>query len=70
VAPSAVRKTSETIPITDTEELTRRFGFEIDNAFESMELATGASPAWDHAAFPGRQTDARFSSAPASTISA
>jgi peptide chain release factor 3 len=34
----------ETIPMTDTAELTKRFGFELTTAFESMELATGASP--------------------------
>jgi hypothetical protein len=53
----------ETIPVTDTEELTKRFGFEIDTAFESMELATGASPTWDHAAFlAGKQTPVFFGS--------
>jgi peptide chain release factor 3 len=53
----------ETIPITDTEELTRRFGFEIDNAFESMELATGASPTFDKEAFlAGKQTPVFFGS--------
>nr|MBP8136401.1 peptide chain release factor 3 [Rhodoferax sp.] len=53
----------ETIPITNTEELTKRFKFEIDAAFESMELATGASPEWDHAAFlAGKQTPVFFGS--------
>jgi peptide chain release factor 3 len=53
----------ETIPVTDTETLTKRFGFEIDAAFESMELATGASPTWDHAAFlAGKQTPVFFGS--------
>ncbi len=53
----------ETIPITNTEELTKRFGFEIDAAFESMELATGASPAFDKEAFlAGKQTPVFFGS--------
>ncbi len=53
----------ELIPVTDTETLTRRFHFEIDAAFESMELAVGASPAWDHAAFlAGKQTPVFFGS--------
>ena len=53
----------ETIPITDTAELTKRFGFEIDNAFESMELATGASPTFDKEAFlAGKQTPVFFGS--------
>ncbi len=53
----------EAIPITDTEELTKRFGFEIDAAFESMELATGASPTFDREAFlAGKQTPVFFGS--------
>ena len=53
----------ETIPVTDTEELTKRFGFEIDAAFESMELATGASPTFDREAFlAGKQTPVFFGS--------
>ncbi len=53
----------ETIPVTDTEELTKRFGFEIDTAFESMELATGASPTFDREAFlAGKQTPVFFGS--------
>ncbi|MBP9905195.1 MAG: peptide chain release factor 3, partial [Rhodoferax sp.] len=53
----------ESIPITDTETLTQRFGFEIDAAFESMELATGASPTFDANAFlAGKQTPVFFGS--------
>jgi peptide chain release factor 3 len=53
----------ESIPITDTAALTQRFGFEIDAAFESMELATGASPSFDRAAFlAGKQTPVFFGS--------
>jgi peptide chain release factor 3 len=41
----------------------KRFGHEFETAIDSMELATGASPAWDHAAFPGRpQTPVFFGS--------
>jgi peptide chain release factor 3 len=53
----------ETIPITDTAALTERFKFEIDAAFESMELATGASPSFDREAFlAGKQTPVFFGS--------
>jgi peptide chain release factor 3 len=53
----------ESIPVTDTEALTKRFGFEIDAAFESMELATGASPTFDAEAFlAGKQTPVFFGS--------
>jgi peptide chain release factor 3 len=53
----------ETIPITDTDTLTQRFKFEIDAAFESMELATGASPSFDREAFlAGKQTPVFFGS--------
>ncbi|MBL0421732.1 peptide chain release factor 3 [Ramlibacter sp. AW1] len=53
----------ETIPLADTATLQARFGGEWDAAAESMELATGASPEWDHAAFlAGRQTPVFFGS--------
>jgi peptide chain release factor 3 len=53
----------ETLPLTDTAALAGRFGAEYDDAAESMELATGASPTWDHAAFlAGRQTPVFFGS--------
>jgi peptide chain release factor 3 len=54
----------DTIPLTDSAELHRRFGSEYDAAAESMELAAGASPDWDHAAFlAARQTPVFFGSA-------
>src|SRR5690606_16775155 len=47
----------DTVPLTDAAELHRRFGAEYDAAAESMELAAGASPDWDRAAFlAARQT--------------
>ncbi len=53
----------ETIPLTDTAALRARFGSEFDAAMESMELAVGASPAWDHDAFlAGKQTPVFFGS--------
>jgi len=53
----------EAIPVTDTEALTQRFGFEMDAAFESMELATGASPTFDaEAVLAGKQTPVFFGS--------
>ena len=53
----------ETIPLTDTATLTERFRYEIDAAFESMELATGASPSFDREAFlAGKQTPVFFGS--------
>jgi peptide chain release factor 3 len=54
----------DTIPLTDTGELERRFGSEYGHAAESMELAAGASPEWDHAAFlAAKQTPVFFGSA-------
>lgn len=53
----------ETIPLADTDKLRARFGAEFDSALESMELATGASPEWDHEAFlAGKQTPVFFGS--------
>ena len=53
----------ENIPLTEVDTLRKRFGAEFDAALESMELATGASPAWDHAAFlAGKQTPVFFGS--------
>src|SRR5688572_5055447 len=53
----------ETIPLTETDALRRRFEGEWDAAAESMELAAGASPTWDHAAFlEARQTPVFFGS--------
>ncbi|PZQ58383.1 MAG: peptide chain release factor 3, partial [Variovorax paradoxus] len=53
----------ETIPLTERDTLRARFGAEFDSAMESMELATGASPAWDKEAFlGGKQTPVFFGS--------
>ena len=52
-----------TIPLTEHATLLKRFGSEYESALESMELATGASPAWDHEAFlAGKQTPVFFGS--------
>ena len=52
-----------TIPLSDNAELLKRFGHEFEIAHDSMELATGASPTWDHAAFlAGKQTPVFFGS--------
>ncbi|MEY3475062.1 MAG: hypothetical protein RL087_1520 [Pseudomonadota bacterium] len=53
----------ETIPLTDTVALKARFGSEYEAAHESMELAAGASPEWDHQAFlDAKQTPVFFGS--------
>ncbi len=53
----------ETIPLTEADRLRARFGQAFDDAMESMELATGASPAWDHEAFlAGKLTPVFFGS--------
>jgi peptide chain release factor 3 len=53
----------DTVPLNDAASLAQRFGNEWTTAIESMELATGASPAWDHAAFlAGKQTPVFFGS--------
>jgi peptide chain release factor 3 len=53
-----------TVPLSDTAELKRRFEGEYDAAADSMELAAGASPDWDHAAFlAAKQTPVFFGSA-------
>ncbi|SFD43757.1 peptide chain release factor 3 [Paracidovorax konjaci] len=53
----------EAIPLTDADALRARFGSTFDEALESMELAVGASPAWDHEAFlAGKQTPVFFGS--------
>ena len=52
-----------TMPLSDQANLLKRFGHEFETAMESMELATGASPTWDHAAFlAGKQTPVFFGS--------
>lgn len=54
----------DTIPLRDTAALKARFEAEYDAAAESMELAAGASPEWDHAAFlAAKQTPVFFGSA-------
>ncbi len=53
----------DTVPLNDASSLEKRFGHEWTNAMESMELAVGASPTWDHAAFlAGKQTPVFFGS--------
>jgi peptide chain release factor 3 len=53
----------DTVPLNDASSLEQRFGHEWTSAMESMELAVGASPAWDHAAFlAGKQTPVFFGS--------
>jgi peptide chain release factor 3 len=53
----------DAIALSHPEALRQRFGSEWTSAVESMELATGASPAWDHAAFlAGKQTPVFFGS--------
>jgi peptide chain release factor 3 len=53
----------ESIPVTQREALIARFGHEYESAEQGMELAVGASPAWDHEAFlAGRQTPVFFGS--------
>lgn len=54
----------DTVPLGDAAELHKRFGSEYDAAAESMELAAGASPEWDRAAFlAAKQTPVFFGSA-------
>ncbi|MDR2129358.1 MAG: peptide chain release factor 3, partial [Burkholderiaceae bacterium] len=53
----------ETIPLDARDQLTARFDGAFETAAESMELAVGASPAWDSAAFlHGQQTPVFFGS--------
>ncbi|RZI63341.1 MAG: peptide chain release factor 3, partial [Variovorax sp.] len=53
----------ETIRLDNRDELIKRFGTEFENAEQSMELAAGASPAWDREAFlDGKQTPVFFGS--------
>ena len=53
----------DTIALADADALAQRFGHEWATATESMELATGASPAWDIDAFlAGKQTPVFFGS--------
>jgi len=53
----------EAMPLSDPAALQQRFGHEWVTALESMELATGASPAFDRDAFlAGKQTPVFFGS--------
>lgn len=53
----------EAIPLDDAATLQARFGAEYDAAAESMELAVGASPEWNHQAFlDAKQTPVFFGS--------
>jgi peptide chain release factor 3 len=53
----------ETVPLDDAQVLHTRFGTDFQAALDGMELATGASPAYDHEAFlAGRQTPVFFGS--------
>ena len=53
----------EAVPLTEQDALRKRFGAEWDASMESMELAVGASPAWDREAFlAGKQTPVFFGS--------
>nr|WP_319564174.1 peptide chain release factor 3 [uncultured Rhodoferax sp.] len=53
----------ETLPLAHPEALAARFGHDWVTALESMELATGASPAFDREAFlAGKQTPVFFGS--------
>jgi peptide chain release factor 3 len=54
----------ETIALADAARLKERFGSEYEHAAESMELAAGASPEWNHEAFlAAKQTPVFFGSA-------
>jgi peptide chain release factor 3 len=53
----------ETIPLTEADRLRARFGQAFDDAIDSMELAVGASPEWNHEAFlAGKLTPVFFGS--------
>jgi len=53
----------DAMSLSDPDALQKRFGSEWDSALESMELATGASPVFDRAAFlAGKQTPVFFGS--------
>ena len=51
------------VAFSGRDALVKRFGHEFESAEESMQLASGASPAWDPAAFlAGKQTPVFFGS--------
>ena len=56
-------KDFEVVPLAEADRLRKRFGQSFDDALESMELAVGASAAWDHEAFlAGQLTPVFFGS--------
>ncbi len=63
--PGSVRgpKDFEVVPLAEADRLRKRFGKAFDDALESMELAVGASAAWNHEAFlAGQLTPVFFGS--------
>ena len=56
-------KDFEVVPLAESDRLRKRFGQAFDDALESMELAVGASAAWNHEAFlAGQLTPVFFGS--------
>ena len=56
-------KDFEVVPLAEADRLRKRFGQPFDDALESMELAVGASAAWNHADFlAGKLTPVFFGS--------
>ena len=56
-------KDFEVVPLAEADRLRKRFGRAFDDALESMELAVGASAAWNHEAFlAGQLTPVFFGS--------
>ena len=56
-------KDFEVVPLAEADRLRARFGQSFDDALESMELAVGASAAWNHADFlAGKLTPVFFGS--------
>ncbi|ART54242.1 peptide chain release factor 3 [Acidovorax carolinensis] len=56
-------KDFEVVPLAESDRLRQRFGQSFDDALESMELAQGASAAWNHADFlAGKLTPVFFGS--------
>ena len=56
-------KDFEVVPLTEADRLRKRFGQSFDDALESMELAVGASAAWNHEEFlAGQLTPVFFGS--------
>ena len=56
-------KDFEVVPLAEADRLRKRFGSEFDQALETMELAVGASAAWNHEAFlAGQLTPVFFGS--------